>query len=139
MNNLSKGSVYGGTSADILNSHTEYADGTSYTNSVAAPSTIPSQAVDYQTFLQTIVSILMSISDNTSLLTKILQVLSDNFDIKIDKGDIDAAASKTRAQTEKALNELVQRSSGNNTNISKLLNNKDTAYLLEAMSAIAKE
>ena len=139
LNNLSKGSVYGGTSADILNSHTEYADGTSYTNSVAAPSTIPSQAVDYQTFLQTIVSILMSISDNTSLLTKILQVLSDNFDIKIDKGDIDAAASKTRAQTEKALNELVQRSSGNNTNISKLLNNKDTAYLLEAMSAIAKE
>ena len=95
--------------------------------------------VDYQTFLQTIVSILMNISDNTALLTKILEVLSQNFNINIDKSDIDAASAKTKQQTEAALNDLVRRSSGNNVNVSKLLNNKDTQYILSAMQAIASE
>lgn len=98
-----------------------------------------SNAVDYQTFLQTIVSVLMNIDNNTALLSKVLEILSDKFDIKIDKSDISAAASKTKAQTEASLKELVQRSSGNNVNVSKLLNNKGTDYILAAMKALATE
>ena len=81
----------------------------------------------------------MSIADNTALLGKVLEVLSKNFNIEIDKSDIDAATSKTKAQTEAALNDLVRRSSGNITNVSKLLNNKDTEYVIAAMKAIASE
>jgi len=105
----------------------------------SAISTVSSNAVDYNTFLQTIVSVLMNINDNTALLSKVIEILSDNFDIKIDKTDIEAAHTQTRAQTEKSLNELVRRSSGNTVGVSKLLNNKDTEYIIEAMKALASE
>ena len=105
----------------------------------SAISTVNSNAVDYNTFLQTIVSVLMNINDNTALLSKVIEILSDNFDIKIDKADIEAAHTQTRAQTEKSLNELVRRSSGNTVGVSKLLNNKDTEYIIEAMKALASE
>ena len=134
---------YGGSATRALNSRTMYAGGagSETTNGTAVyhGSSTGSASVDYATFLQTIVSVLMSISDNTALLNKILSILSENFNINIDKSDIDAASSKTKAQTEAALNQLVQRSSGNNVNVSKLLNNKDTGYILEAMKAIATE
>ena len=95
--------------------------------------------VDYQTFLKTIVSILMNINDNTALLSRIIQILSDNFNIKIDKSDIDAAHTKSKAEAEKQLNDLVQRSSNNIVGTSKLLNNKDTDYIIQAMKALASE
>ena len=95
-----------------------------------------SNAVDYTTFLNTIVQLLLKISTNTELLSKVLDILSNNFGIDIDKSDIDTASKKTRAEGKAALNELVRRTTGNNTNLSKLLNNQDTEYIISAMSLI---
>ena len=98
-----------------------------------------SNAVDYTTFLNTIVQLLLKISTNTELLSKVLDILSNNFGIDIDKSDIDTASKKTRAEGKAALNELVRRTTGNNTNLSKLLNNQDTEYIISAMTSLAKE
>ena len=95
--------------------------------------------IDYTTFLTTIVEVLMSIAGNTAILTKILEILSNNFNINIDKGDIEQAATQSREKAKAALNQLVTRSANNNTNISSLLGNKDTDYLLKVMSAISAE
>ena len=98
------------------------------------------KTVDFETFLNTIVTVLMNISNNTAILTKILEILSNNFGMEIDKSDIDAASKKTREQTQASLNELVRRSSnGNISGISNLLNNKDTEYIIAAMQALASE
>lgn len=95
---------------------------------------------DYGEFLKVIVSVLMSIADNTSVLQKILEILSNNFNINLKSSDIDKAAhNKTKAQTQAALNELISRTTGNTVNLSKLINNKDTDYVLNAMIAIASE
>ena len=107
-----------------------------YGNSRTTSST---PSVDYATFLQTIVTVLMSIADNTAILGKILEILSSNFDIKIDKSDIESAAKLSRAEAQKHLDDLVRRSTNNTVNTSKLLNNKGTEYILAAMEAIAKE
>ena len=97
--------------------------------------------VDYSTFLQTIVTILMSISDNTALLTKVIEILSSNLDINVSKSDLEKATSNSRAQTEAAIQQLLRNSSngGNAEQISKVLNDKDTNYIISAMRAIAGE
>ena len=95
-------------------------------------------SVDYYVFLQTIVEILTSIAGNTALLSKILEILSTKLDIDIDKSEIARAASISKAKTEQTLNDLINRNGGM-ANMSKVLNNKDTSYLLSAMSAIASE
>lgn len=136
---MSRANSYGGSAVRALNSRIRSGGAGSAANATAYTNTSYTSGVDYGTFLQTIVSVLMSIADNTALLNKILSILSDNFNINIDKSDIEAASTKTKAQTEAALNQLVQRSSGNNVNVSKLLNNKDTEYILAAMKAIATE
>ena len=128
----------GGRATAALNARRKYAGSAGLPTTTTIPAS-NGGAVDYATFLQTIVTVLMSISDNTALLTKILEILSDNFNIKLDKSDIDSAHELTRAETEAKLNELVTRSSSNNRNIGKLLNNKDTSYILNAMAAIASE
>ena len=96
-------------------------------------------SISYDSFLNTIVSILLKISDNTALLNKVLEILSKNFGIDIDESDIDAASRKTKLQTKAALNELVKRNSGNTVNISKLLNNQSNEYIISAMSELARE
>lgn len=132
-----RGHARGGTATAALNARRRYAGGAGTTVTTAMPAN--GGAVDYVTFLQTIVSVLVSISDNTALLNKILTILSDNFGVEINKSDIESAHEMTRAETEAKLNELVTRSSSNNRNIGKLLNNKDTSYILNAMAAIAAE
>ena len=99
----------------------------------------PPGYVDFGSFLSTIVDILYSIADNTAILDRILQILSDNFDIQIDKSDISAASDKNRAKSKAALQELINRSTNNTHNLSSILNNKDTGYILNTMTAIAKE
>ena len=99
-----------------------------------------SNAVDYSTFLQTIVTILMTIADNTSVLNKILQVLSEQFGIDIDTLKVKEANSTSKAKTEAALKELVNKSAKeSSSDTSKLLNNKGTDYLLAVMKAIAQD
>ena len=65
--------------------------------------------------------------------------MSSQFNINIDKTDLDKASAKTKEQTEASLRDLINRSNNNNTGISKLLNNKDTEYVIKAMKAIASE
>ena len=91
--------------------------------------------VDYQTFLQTIVTILLTISDNTALLTKILEILSEKLDINVDKKDITAAAKAGRDNARKRISDILNAG----TNYGKEINNDYTNYLVAAMSAIASE
>lgn len=95
--------------------------------------------VDYTAFLNSIVSVLATIASNTAILDKILNLLADNLNIKIDRADIEQAATKSKAETERNLRELIQRTTGNNVGVSKLLNNKDTEYIVNAMYALASE
>ena len=97
------------------------------------------QAISYEVFLQTIITILTNIADNSAVLSKILEILSSQFNINIDKTDLDKASAKTKEQTEASLRDLINRSNNNNTGISKLLNNRDTEYVIKAMKAIASE
>ena len=129
-----------GTAKSALMANSAYQSGTtSIPARTSAPVSAGGGAVDYATFLQTIVTVLMNIADNTALLGKVLEILSSNFGINIDKTDIDKAKSKTKAQTEKALTDLVNKTNGNTVGVSKLLNNKDTEYIVAAMRAIATE
>ena len=129
-----------GTAKSALMANSIYSSGTtSIPARTSAPVSAGGGAVDYATFLQTIVTVLMNIADNTALLGKVLEILSSNFGINIDKTDIDKAKSKTKAQTEKALTDLVNKTNGNTVGVSKLLNNKDTEYIVAAMRAIATE
>lgn len=93
-------------------------------------------AVDYQTFLQTIVTILLTIADNTALLTKILEVLSDNLDMKIDKKEITDAAKSSQDNARKRIESILNNAG---TNYGKALNDNYTSYLVSAMNAIASE
>ena len=97
------------------------------------------QGISYEVFLQTIITILTNIADNSAVLSKILEILSSQFNINIDKTDLDKASAKTKEQTEASLRDLINRSNNNNTGISKLLNNRDTEYVIKAMKAIASE
>lgn len=123
------------SSTDMMNSYTNYK------TSVPSQPTV-NMSVDRNTdsmsvisFLRTIIDVLIKISENTALLKKVLEVLSDKFKIDIDTSDVDKAKLDAKA----SLNKLMSRSSNNNTNISKLINNKDSQYLINAMMAIASE
>lgn len=113
--------------------------GRARTSTSSSANNVNYSTINYESFLSTIVSILSSILTNTAALSKILDILSEKFDINIDKSDISEAAKRSKKDAERALRELVSRSTGNATGMTKLLNNKDTGFLLNAMTAIAKE
>lgn len=124
---------YGGTATRALNG---VRNGRARTDSAASTSTM---TVDYATFLKTIVEILISISNNTALLNNILEILSSKFDINIDANQVtDATNNSTRVQAEKTLKQLMNRNAEAST-YAKVMNNKDTQYLVNAMVAIASE
>ena len=98
-----------------------------------------STSVDYITFLRSIIEILITISNNTALLNRILDVLSSKFGINIDASQVTRATNNaTRDQAQRALDQLVG-SNADASRMAKLINNKDTQYLLNAMAAIASE
>lgn len=95
--------------------------------------------VDYATFLQTIVSILLEIGSNTAILGKILELLAKQFDLQIDKAEVQAAAqAASKEQTKAMLDRLVQES-GSNSNLTKMMNSHGTDYIFAAMSELARE
>jgi hypothetical protein len=96
-------------------------------------------SIDYAAFLKAIIEILISISNNTMLLNKILEILSSKFGINIDANQVASATSNNNnAQAQRALNQLIN-SNSDSASMAKLINNKDTQYLLNAMAAIAGE
>ena len=133
-------SFVGGNATRALNAFRD--DSTTYTTAStnssykAVPVSTNNGAVDYQTFLQTIVTILLTIADNTALLTKILEVLSDNLDMKIDKNEITAAAKSSQDNARKRRENILNNAG---SNYGKTLNDNYTNYLISAMTAIASE
>lgn len=98
-----------------------------------------SNSLNYTTFLETIVEVLLSIADNTAMLNKIISILSDNFDIKVDASDVSSARTEARSKAKQSLNELIQRSNNNNLHASNLLENNDTQAILAQMAMLARE
>lgn len=100
-------------------------------------STTPS-GTTYNAFLQNIISILLSIADNTDALSKILDILSKNFNIDMSSDDVKSAASNTRKRAREALGEFMSNRTDANE-LSNILQTKDTDYLVKVMSSIAQE
>lgn len=98
-----------------------------------------SSVINYTTFLETIVEVLLSIADNTAMLNQIISILSENFDIKVDASDVSSARTQARDKAKQSLNELIQRTNGNNMHASNLLENRDTQSILSQMVMLARE
>ncbi len=123
------------SSTDMMNSYANYKPSVPSQPTVNMSVDRNTDSMSVISFLRTIIDVLIKISENTALLKKVLEVLSDKFKIDIDTSDVDKAKLDAKA----SLNKLMSRSSNNNTNISKLINNKDSQYLINAMMAIASE
>ena len=92
----------------------------------------------YTQFLQTIVSILLSIADNTEALSKILDILSKNFNINVSSEEVQQSSKDTKKRAKEALSQLMNnRSSAQD--LSNILQTKDTSYLVDVMTSIARE
>ena len=128
----------GGNATRALNAYRTTGGTYSNTSTTRNITNMPANAVDYQTFLQTIITILMTIADNTALLSKILEILSDKLDINIDKNEIKTAVKNSQNDARKRISDILNRSV-NGTNYGKAINDDYTSYLVAAMSAIAKE
>ena len=128
-----RANIYGGNATRALNATRS----TSYPAGRARYS--GSGSVDYVTFLKTIVELLIGISNNTAMLNKIIDILSTKLNINIDSSDVTTATKNTtRAQAERQLNNLVSGRT-NTSEYAKIMNDKDTSYLVAAMMALAGE
>lgn len=101
--------------------------------------TVVSNVTNYASFLESIVEILVSIADNTAMLNKIISILSDNFNIKVDPSDISSVRSQARDKAKQSLNELIKRTNGNNLHVSNLLENNGTQAIIAQMAMLARE
>ena len=93
--------------------------------------------VSYEIFLETIVTILMTIASNTGLLANILELLSDKLDLNLNKEEVKKVVDQNTAGTKAALTKLIQGSG--NENAARLIGNKDTDYILKTMARLAAE
>lgn len=121
-----------GSSTNALNTAKSYTTSRPavYTN------TNKTDYIDYAAFLKSIVEILITISSNTAMLSKILDILSDRFDL--DKSEIEKIKTGNRDQITNVVNRL-GNAALNDSGKAKLVNRKDTEYLLNALTAIASE
>jgi hypothetical protein len=118
--------------------NTKYYNGGANRNNVATPTvTSGAGSVSYTVFLETIITILMSISDNTNTLGKILEILSVRFGINVSRSDVTAATSNTKKAKE-ALNQLMTDRT-NVAQVTNILQSKNTEYLIDVMSRLARE
>ena len=87
-------------------------------------------------FLQTIIEVLLSIADNTDALNKILEILSNNFNINVDSNEVQTASKSNRAR--ETLRSIMSDKS-NAEELSNILQSNDTSYLVDIMTSIARE
>ena len=92
----------------------------------------------YATFLETIVDILLSISGNTESLTKILDILSKNFDINVNTDEIQKTTKSAKEKARAALSTLMSDKTDAES-VSHLLQSRDTDWLVRSMTELAKE
>lgn len=104
------------------------------------------EGVSYETFLNTIVNILMTIANNTAALDQILNILSTN-GIKIDRTSIQAvsgssrdAKAKIRGIVDSANRAAGRARTGNAVDrAGELIDNESTAYIVQVMEALAEQ
>lgn len=121
-----------GSSTNALNTAKSYT-----TSRPAAYTKInKTEYIDYAAFLKSIIEILITISSNTAMLSKILDILSDRFDL--DKSEIEKIKTGNRDQITNVVNRL-GNAALTDSGKTKLVNRKDTEYLLNALTAIASE
>lgn len=96
-----------------------------------------SGSVSYEVFLETIVTVLMTIASNTGLLAKILELLSERLDLNISKEEVRKVVDQNSAGTKAALAKLIQKSG--DADAARVIGNKDTDYLLRVMNKLAAE
>lgn len=118
-------------------SYTRYSGGDRTTGSAIKSVSSNTGTVDYETFLNSIVSVLMTISSNTAALKTILEILSDHFDINASTEEVQNAMS-TREKANQAINQLMKNKS-DAEEVSKLLQTKDTDFIMKAMTEIARQ
>lgn len=95
--------------------------------------------VSYDTFLQTIIQTLLVISSNTDAINKILEFLSSTFGIDATTTEVKSATSQSSTdEAKKALNKLMS-SRSDAQSVTNILQQKNTQWLVEAMSNIASE
>jgi hypothetical protein len=100
----------------------------------STPRTSNNSTIDYVVFLESIVTILINISNNTALLTKVLELLSTRFGIN---GDTDAIKSAINANNDASRTTLMNfLNSGTQSNI---IRNKNNDYILQVMQELTKE
>lgn len=92
----------------------------------------------YTQFLEAIINILISISDNTEALSKILDILSSNFNINVSSNDVKKSASDTKSKAKAALRDIMANKN-DAEELSNILQTKDTKYLIDVMTNIARE
>lgn len=95
--------------------------------------------VSYDAFLQTIIQTLLVISSNTDAINKILEFLSSTFGINATTSEVKSATSQSSTdQAKQALNKLMS-SRSDAQSVTNILQQKNTQWLVEAMSSIASE
>lgn len=95
---------------------------------------------DLYDMIASIVQILMQVANNTALLDQVVNLLSKHLGVDVKASDVQQAVQTGNLdQAQRNLDRLISRSSGNNSNVSSLLQSKDSAYLVDAMTALARE
>lgn len=86
----------------------------------------------YIYFLKAIIDILSNVSTNTAVLYKILEILSERFDINIDRTAVSSG------ERNRILSDVMSKMTDNSTK-SKIMNSRDNDFLIAAMTALAAE
>lgn len=94
-------------------------------------------AVSYDDFMNSIITILMTISTNTEALKTILEILSDEFNVTATTDEVKNATS-SREKARQSLKKLMN-SKSTAEDVSSMLQTKNTEYIVKAMSEIARE
>ncbi len=100
-----------------------------------------SGSIDYTQVLASIVNVLLSISNNTEVLNKIMTILSEKLGVSVSSNDVQSVA-KSAADTADAkakLTQLLNNQKTTSSGVTSLLNNSSTEYLVKAMEAIAAQ
>ena len=79
----------------------------------------------------------MTIAANTGTLNKILELLSEKLDLNIDKTEVEQIVKQNDANTKSALARIISKSGEGD--VTRVLGDKDTDYILKVMSSLASE
>lgn len=103
-----------------------------HSGGVRSTTVVTAESTEYIVFLKAIIDLLSNVSTNTAVLYKILELLSDRLGITVDTNAIESG------ERVKIMNDILNKTSDASTK-AKIMNDKDTSFLLSAMMALASE